>query len=362
MTEDDERHEKAVELFREDKFDEALEIFLQLNNQSSSELDLKILLENISNCYANIGEFDKANEFYEKAIATVKDPIWAKYLKAIFLYFREEFVKSINILKSIPDSYDDKYSKADSNFWIGRNYYYLDNYEKAKIYYEKSYQFANKDGNPEDYAAIIYEFGSVLDELGDEDKAFELFCELEDYIQFLNQGTRITLYYCRSLKFKEKGEINKALSDALKSYEIGKGFYATDQEDINRWLILITRLYREISEYENALNSLNKIEFPLSDDYDYWHYYRNYSIAHYELGNYNDSIEYMEKFLEAHKIKQLFPVEDFHKFKMKMADAYFQTSNYKKAKKLYKELLESNLTSADDYLLIQDRLIKTSSQ
>ncbi|MCP4706378.1 MAG: tetratricopeptide repeat protein [candidate division Zixibacteria bacterium] len=356
MTENEERHEKAVELFRDDKFGEALDIFLKLNELLPKELDKKILFENISHCYANMGEFEKADEFYEKAIGTVEDSIWSKYLNAILLFKRAKFIDSINELEAIPSSYMDKYNNAEKNYWLGKNYYYLDDYEKSNIYFEKSYLIYDKDEDPEGYAQLIYEYGSVLDELGEEDTAFKFYCELDDYIRFLNQTNRLSLYYCRSLKRKEKGEIRKALSDVLKSHDIGRDLYHCDQEDINMRLILMARLYREVFEYENALNSLNKIEFPLSDDYDYWHYYRNYSIAHYELGNYEDAIKHMEKFIEAHKIKQLFPIEEFHQFKLKMADAYFKTSDFEKAMNLYKELLDSNLASADDYILIKDRL------
>ena len=361
LSKNEQKFERAIELFRSEDFSEALKIFLELHQISPAEIDKKTLFEWISACYAHIGEFDKSEVFYEKAIQTVSDPIWSKFLYAISFNKKGKFKESIELLDSIPDSYNDKYSVADKYYWLGLNYYYLDDNNNARKYFEQSYALHNKEKDPEGYAKLLYEYSMVLCDLDEDSKAMELYCELDKYVNFLSRSNRITLFYLRSMQFQNRGDYHKALSDSLNSLKLVKNHYGYDQEDINRHALLALRIYVELSEFKNALELAESIILPLYDDYAYWHYYYNLSISNYKLNNYLSALEYMEKFIETNKKRSLFSREEFYKFKLMMADAYFRTKRLKEAESLYTELIESNLTTTEDYLLIKDRLDKIRS-
>ncbi|MBQ7450427.1 hypothetical protein IJS77_03345 [bacterium] len=102
----------ADDLFYDKKFEEALNIYLDLRKQINENYpnDMGLLSNCIANCYYNMNDYDKAIPYYETTIKYL--PQFAEVWSMLgFLYFKKDIEKSINYyikgmdLKPTADNY-----------------------------------------------------------------------------------------------------------------------------------------------------------------------------------------------------------------------------------------------------------------
>lgn len=123
MSLDDDENESAAE-----------EVFSDVNSIDG--------LTNLGNDFYNQGKYDSALVYYEKALTMDPDNQANLYNKALAYYAKEDYRKSISIVRYCLDRYP-QYGYA--YYLLGDDYRAIDKIDTALICFEKAYEFEVRD-------------------------------------------------------------------------------------------------------------------------------------------------------------------------------------------------------------------------
>ncbi len=198
---------KAMQLFKMRDFEGAVEVFLELSQSDGKNAHL---FNNIGLCYAHLGQNDKAEEFYKKALF-LDDRLAETYINIADVYYKENRLwDAIEILQGaialIPDN-------VALRHYLGRIYIEDKRYDDAIDALDSVLELA-----PKNYDAN-WDLGMVYYELGDYNSAIANFEEVLKYIE-----DNELIFYQTALAYEANDEIDKAISNLLKSISVNDKF------------------------------------------------------------------------------------------------------------------------------------------
>lgn len=162
-------------LFDEEKYDEAVEFYTKIVEESP---DTYILYKNIGNCYFKMEKYDQAEEYYKKVLE--KDP---KNQEAMLLIGncysnRGDDEKALEWYNKI------EFEKIDDPtvlFNIGSNFYNQSKFEEALKYYKKAVEIRKN------FLDAIYQLGLTYLTLGNSQDAIKTF---DNYLKYDQDSKR----------------------------------------------------------------------------------------------------------------------------------------------------------------------------
>ena len=182
-----EKIDKAMGLFRERKYKEAIDAFSCVLETEPDNADI---YNNMGVAYSCLGNFEQAENFYTKAIEL--DPELAQaYINLSDLYYNNLAIAHL----------------------LARVYIEDQRWEDAIVELERVL-----DGEPENYDAY-YDLGHVYFELGDYEAAISNF---ENVIEYKDNNE--LLYYALAQAYEGNNEIDKAISNYLKAIAVNDKF------------------------------------------------------------------------------------------------------------------------------------------
>lgn len=221
--------QKAAALYNEQKYPQALDIYLTLYKKSPKTEKYSIFC---GNCLDALGDFEQAVRFYKKA--TRLNPVSETSLIALanLYYNRQDFANaekfSLKLLEKRPDNVSALLNMGNISYCRGE-------FEEALSYYEKVY-----DNNKLSYIAVInmantcFDLGRYVKALDFAAKALELY------------PSSVDAYIIRGNSYLELSKIEKAEESLLK---------ALDFCDNNPWIYnSLSRLYQKAENWDKALD------------------------------------------------------------------------------------------------------------
>jgi len=250
---------KAAELNREGKFEAANKV---LDN-------LLILLE----------EQEADSRFFATTYQTK-----AKIIKNLGLYEKSTEIarKSLRISLSLNDSAN----IADTYNTIGVNHYFLADYDSTTYYYEKSYEIKKKiDTGEYDLAVSAYNLAIVFEDLGQVDKALELYKEAE--ANLIKSGIEKTflsdVYVGLSHLSFYAGDLNRAEAYSEKAMDVGIKSYGEFNPNMTFVYVSYANILESQGKHNEAIALLEKsLKIRRST---YGEYHRWTCESHYDLAN-----------------------------------------------------------------------------
>ena len=237
-----EKIDKAMSLFKEKKYKEAIDAFsLVLEN----EPDNADVYNNMGVAYSCVGDFEHAENYYVKAIEL--DPQLAQaYINLSDLYYKAgDLASAVGTLQR--GSYELEDNLAIAHL-LARVYIEDQRWEDAIVELERVL-----DGEPENYDAY-YDLGHVCFELGDYEGAISNFENVLEYEQ-----NNELIYYALAQAYEANNEIDKAISNYLKSIAVNDKFTLAHKK------VGILFLARE--DFEDALEYFeNYMSFDIPDE------------------------------------------------------------------------------------------------
>ena len=222
--------QKATSLYREQKYPEALDIFLSLYQKSPKTEKYSIFC---GNCFDAMGESDKAIAFYKNASRL--NPVSVTSLVALSnIYYHNGDYKnsekfSMRILKSFPDN-------ASALLNLGNIAYCRGDYDLALSYYEQVY-----NANNASYIAVInmantcYDLTRYVKAIDYAEKALKLY------------PSSVDAYIILGNSYIELGKYEKAEKSLLQ---------AVDMRQDNPWIYTsLSRMYQKTENWEKALET-----------------------------------------------------------------------------------------------------------
>lgn len=262
------------------------------------------------------GEFEAANKILDNLIILLEEQeadsrffattyqTKAKIIKNLGSYEESTEIarKSLRISLSLNDSAN----IADTYNTIGVNHYFLSDYDSTTYYYEKSFEIKKKINIGEYGLAVsAYNLAIVFEDLGQVDKALELYKEAETNL--IKSGIEKTflsdVYVGLSHLNFYAGDVNRAEAYSEKAMDVG--IYSYGEFNPNMTFVYVS--------YANILES---------------------------QGKHNEAIALLEKSL---KIRRSTYGEN-HRWTCEshydLANSYMLIGDYEKAEKLYKRAIE----------------------
>ena len=266
---------QADRLFDEQKYPEALDIYLSLAKKYPKTEKYSIYC---GNCFDAIGQTDAAIRYYKKAAHI--NPVSTSSLLALSnLYYNNEDYDNAakyaqTILKREP-------TNTSAFVILGNCHYCLKQYEYAFEYYEKTYTV-----NPKSYIALINMANTCYD--------------MAKYVKAVDYATKaleicpssVDAYIILGNSYMELGRLEKAETNLLKALS-----YRSD----NAWIYdALSRLYQKSEDYGNALAFGWKAVLFAGEGQEDQHI--NFGYLLYECaveGHENEAKQYATKWIEA---------------------------------------------------------------
>ena len=267
-------------LYKYAYYEESIEVilrFIQLreatNGQNETTADA---YNNIGVVFDNLGDYDKALEYYFKALEIRKEVLGEKHTDTASSYSNIGIVyddlgeynealkfhnKALEIRKEgLGENHPDTAMSYNN---IGIVYYNLEDYDKALEFHNKALEIFKEvlGEKHRDTARSYNNIGFVYDELGDYDKALEYFIKaLEIFKEVLgeNHPDTASSYNNIGVVYDELGDNDKALEYYFKALEIQKDVLGENHPDTAMSYCNIGVVYGNLGEYDKALEYFNK--------------------------------------------------------------------------------------------------------
>ena len=202
-----EKTDKAMELFKEHKYKECIDMFSLVLETEPDNADI---YNNVAVAYSCIGDFEHAENYYIKALELDPQLVQA-YINLSDLYYKAgDIASSVGTLQKGSYELEDNLTIAHL---LARVYIEDQRWEDAIAELERVL-----DGEPENYDAY-YDLGHVYFELGDYEAAISNF---ENVVQYKEDSE--LLFYSLAQAYEANNEIDKAISNYLKSIAVNDKF------------------------------------------------------------------------------------------------------------------------------------------
>ncbi|WP_423792578.1 tetratricopeptide repeat protein [Methanocaldococcus indicus] len=311
---------KAEKLLDDGKYEEAIKIYEKLEKEGILKgLDYA----NVAYAYYNIGDFEKALNYVNKALKYKDRPeLW--FLKGLILYNLKKYDKAYELL-------------AKSAIYIKRSDVYkalgdilvkFEKYEEALENYLKAYKLNNKN------LEALYNAGLILLLLNRVEEAYEIFKEIytkepkfknheifkeiENFVEIIDNDIFSNIKL--GINFLENDKQIEALKEFNKVLEIDKNndfayyYKAVVKEDFYEYGLSLENIINSLNIFERSyfyskkgdillrLNNLNEAlecyEISLLINENNIFAYFGLAYTYYKKGDYENSLKYFDKVLE----------------------------------------------------------------
>lgn len=239
-----EKIDKAMKLFGEKKYKEAIDAF---SSVLETEPDNADVYNNMGVAYSCEGDFDHAEKSYVRAIELAPELAQA-YINLSDLYYKAgDLSSAVGTLQRGSYELQDNLTIAHL---LARVYIEDQRWDDAIVELERVL-----DGEPENYDAY-YDLGHIYFELGDYETAIDNFENVISYEQ--NQNNEL-LYYALAQAYEANNQIDKAISNYLKAIAVNDKFTLAYKK------VGILFLARE--DFEDAIEYFeNYMDFDIPDE------------------------------------------------------------------------------------------------
>ncbi|MBQ2303223.1 MAG: tetratricopeptide repeat protein [Bacteroidales bacterium] len=309
-------------------YEEALEVdlrFIRLSEATNGQNDITAgAYNNIGIVYDNLGDYDKALEYYFKALEIKKAVLGennadtAGSYNNIGLVYKnlgdynkalEYHNKALEIRKDVLGENHPDIAMSYNN--IGVIYNNLGDYNKALEFHSKALEIRKEVLGEKnvDIAMSYNNIGSVYYNLGNYNEALKLYNKaLEIKREVLGEKHADTAgsYNNIGIVYKNLGDYDKALEYYNKALEIRKEVLGEKHRDTADSYNNIGVVYDDLEDYDKALKFYNKALEIRKEVLGEKHpntamSYGNIGVAYYNLENYNKALELYNKALEIFK-------------------------------------------------------------
>ena len=264
-------YELGYSLFKQERYEEALEYFLKLEKLDDAD---EWLYQKIGICYKNLDEKEKALKYYLKAVELDEEDTYSISDIAWLYNFLGKYEEGLKYLERLEElGQDDAWTNGEFGYCLSR----LERYEEA---IKKLNHALEVEDEEKDIAHIHSLLGWSYRQLEDYDKA------LEHYIQSKEGRDSAWINFEIAICYENLDDYEKALEYALISYEL-------DKDEVNV-LSEIGIIYNYLGRYEDALPFLLRAK-ELGRD-DEW-LNTEIAVSLGRSGNVKEAIEKLKKTL-----------------------------------------------------------------
>lgn len=266
----------ASELNREGKFLQAKEILdallLKLQENKAEESFFATTFQTKAKVAQNLGHYEESSRLARKSLSIS--------LKSL---------DSLNI--------------ADSYNTLGINHYFESNYDSTTYYYEKSFEIKRMiRTDPYALAVSAYNLAMVYEDLGQAEKAMELYKQAESHLlnSEIEKNFLSDVYVGMALIYFYAGDISKAEVYAEKAMQRGLVSYGEFNPNMTFVYTTYSNILEAEKKYEESIALLEKNLKIRLETYGEWHRwtcetYYDLANAHVLVKEYDKAEQYYKK-------------------------------------------------------------------
>lgn len=198
---------RALDLYNDKEFEKAVNEFLEMEKEDDKDARL---LNNIGLCYANMGQYEKAQWYYGKAISLDAKQAQTYVNMADLLFKERKILEAIELLQNavyeLPED-------VTTRHYLARIYMEDKRYEEAIAALDAVLELSPK--NPDAH----WDLGMVYFELGD---WYSAIANYEQVLETVDNNPLI--YYQTGQAYEANDEIDRAISNYLKALAVNEKF------------------------------------------------------------------------------------------------------------------------------------------
>ncbi|NEP25621.1 MAG: tetratricopeptide repeat protein [Moorea sp. SIO3I6] len=329
----------ALSYVRSDKYDQAIEILEEINQQPDSPIKVYIAWA-IATCYWKKEEYDKAIAFYQESLDINQQLGNQKNVADLWSWLGVSYRLSENYklavdcqLKdlAIRQQLDDTPERALAYSLLGRIYEAWGKYDQAIAYYQQSLEIYDQLDKQKDVAIQWYNLADCYRESGRYQEAVD--CQIQDLAisqQLYHQQWIALAYYHLGRIYQGWGKYHEAIASHEQSRDL---YHQLDkQKDVaNQWYWL-ANCYRESGRYQQAVDCELKdlaIRQHLDDQPRIALAYWSLGYIYQNWGKYDQAIRYHEQSRDLYQQSDL--QKNVANSWYRLADCYRDWGNYQQA-------------------------------
>ena len=285
----------------------------------------------IASVYFYKNQYEKALEFYQKALAIRKETddktgIADIYNNIANIYSNQENYQTTldyyNQALKISEELNDSTNIASYHRSIGATYLVMENYKKSLEHYLIALDVVKKLNKPGVVAKLYNTIGNIYSDITSYDAALKYYIDaLEIYKKINDEAGLSAMYNNIGICYLSYYEVDKALLYFEKSLELD--IKLNLQDGLSMVYNNIGTVYDQKGDKEKAIEYYNKsleININLDNEEGISTAQNNLGLSYLDIGEYKKGYEYLTKSLEINK---------------KLKDNYNIANNYNNLAKLY---------------------------
>lgn len=306
-------------LFKQEKYidaSSAFRKFVDTNNLNDDKKQNDALLR-VADCFYVSKSYDQAITYYERAMSLQgANQDYAFYQKAICFGLMGNKNKKIEVLKALLEDQDGSKFTADAKFELAKTYLSMDNYNMAKVYYDK---ILNEHGTSQYVKHSLVDLCLIEVKRGNNDEALALWNRIK--VEYPTDQVALDAYNLVEPLLIENG----LLSDLPPAVSVS-------DDDIEQKIFRAAEDYAITGDCNNAIRKLEEYLVKYQPGY-------YATSANYYLGNCYFERNELEKSLNAFNYVISQPVSDYSEEALVAAATMnYNKKNYQQALNHYIEL------------------------
>ncbi|XP_046847655.1 uncharacterized protein LOC124441248 isoform X6 [Xenia sp. Carnegie-2017] len=251
-----------------DFYERAIEI--ETRTFGLDHVDIAAMYNNLGSVYRDMGEYEKAKDFYERAIELETKAFGPDHVNIATTYNNLGLVyRDMGEYEKAKDFYEramkietkafgpDHVNIATTYNNLGSVYRDMGEYEKAKDFYERTIEIKTKAFGPDhvNIATTYNNLGLVYRDMGEYEKAkdfYERAMKIETKAFGPDHVNIATTYNNLGLVYRDMGEYEKAKDFYERAIEIETRTFGPDHVNIATTYNNLGLVYRDMGEYEKA--------------------------------------------------------------------------------------------------------------
>jgi CHAT domain-containing protein/Flp pilus assembly protein TadD len=333
-------YQKAIEFYTK-----ALQIDIQIGDKKGEGADYG----NLGNAYDSLGDYQKAIEYQNKRLQIAlqigdkqgEGQVYGNL--GIAYYSLDDYQKAIeyyNKQLKIAFEIGDKNGEGNAYGGLGIAYYSLDDYQKAIEFQNKRLQIALQIGDKKGEGNAYGNLGNAYYSLGDYQKAIEFHTKALLILQQIGDKRGEGQEYGNlGVAYYSLGDYQKAIEFQNKRLQIA--LQIGDKKGEGNAYGNLGNAYYSLGDYQKAIEFHNKqlkIALEIGDKQGEGNAYGNLGNAYYSLGDYQKAIEFHTKALQI--AIQIGDKQGEGQVYGNLGNAYLSLGDYQKAIEFHNKALQ----------------------
>lgn len=270
-----------------------------------------------------------------------------------------DYISAHGILRELLSTSKEQFADGELEYWCGVSAERMNRPDEAATWLERAYRLTDrKKTSPADLAFMLFEYAYVLKQLDRREEFLAICSEVETHIGQLREREISVFYGMKGQLLQELERYDKALVSTRRAVEAASSQPDCTADFLSRLKVQAARNLIGLGQYEEALRELEHVAIKPLDSWCRYLYFAAVSRSLWELERHDAVIKPLRKMLSADWWNRL-PAGTRSEHAKMLAVAYWKTGKVRKARKLFRQLVDAPEANPEDVRIAKEYFDKS---